>query len=73
MDRNTQRGFNTMARRTGWKPTAPTQVIYFISLVLAILSLLAALAVIPGFVLHAYWLALIAYAVLAVGCALKGV
>ncbi len=51
------------------KLNAPTKVVFFVSLALALLSLLGqfgVLSFLPGF-----WLALAAYAVLALACVLK--
>ena len=53
--------------------SAPTQVVFYISLVLAILALLTALGIaIPVVSGNALWTALVAYALLAAGCLLKG-
>ncbi len=51
---------------------APTQIVFLISLALAILALLGALIVIPFVSAYAFWLAIIAYVVLAAGCVMKG-
>ena len=51
------------------KLNAPTKVVFFVSLALALLSLLGqfgVLSFLPGF-----WLALAAYSVLALACVLK--
>ena len=53
--------------------SAPTQVIFLISLALAAFALIAFLVRIPNVSPHAFWIAIIAYVVLAVGCALRGV
>ena len=60
-------------RRKSWTLSAPTQVIFLISLALAIISLIAVLAFIPNISPHAYWIALIGYVVLAIGCNYKNV
>jgi hypothetical protein len=51
--------------------SAPTQVVFLISLVLAVIGVLAGLAIIPGLPISAFWIVTIAYIVLAVGCLLK--
>ena len=53
--------------------SAPTRVIFLISLALAVFALIAFLVRIPNVSPHAFWIAIIAYVVLAVGCALRGV
>ena len=53
---------------------APTQVVFIISLILAVLALCGHF--IPGapFIsLYAFWLAIAGYVVLAAGCMMKGV
>jgi hypothetical protein len=52
---------------------APTQVIFLISLVLAIVAVVGTLVVIPYVTAYAFWVAIIAYVVLAAGCVMKGV
>lgn len=51
---------------------APTRPIFLISLALAILALLGALVVIPVITKYAFWLAMLAYIVLALGVIMKG-
>ena len=53
--------------------SAPTQMIFLISLALAILAVLGALVSIPFVSLYAFWIAIIGYIVLAAGCVMKGV
>ncbi len=53
--------------------SAPKQFTFLVSLVIAIVALVAFLVKIPNVSPHAFWIAIIAYVVLAVGCALKGV
>ena len=53
--------------------SAPTNIVFIISVVIAIIALLAGTAVISVIPVPAFWLAIIAYAVLAIGCLLKGV
>jgi len=52
---------------------APTQVVFLISLALAILALVGHLVTIPFVSVYAFWIAIVAYAVLAAACVLKGV
>lgn len=52
--------------------SAPTQNLFLVSLVLAILALLGGLVVIPVISVYAFWIAIIAYIVLAIGCVMKG-
>lgn len=52
--------------------SAPTQVVFLISLVLAILAILGLYVRIPFVSLYAFWVMTIAYIVLAVGCLMKG-
>ncbi len=51
---------------------APTRAVFLISLALAILALLGALVVIPVITQYAFWLAILAYVVLALGTIMKG-
>ena len=51
--------------------SAPSQVFFLISLALAIIAVLAFMAVIP-IVQYAFWIAILGYVVLAVGCLMKG-
>jgi hypothetical protein len=53
--------------------SAPSQVIFLISLALAIIALLGALVIIPVITKYAFWLAILAYVVLALGTIMKGV
>ncbi|MBC7280442.1 hypothetical protein [Hoeflea sp.] len=53
--------------------SAPTQIVFLLSLVIAIVGILAGLAVIPGLPISAFWIVVIAYVVLAVGNLLKKV
>lgn len=52
--------------------SAPTQLVFLISLVLAILAVLGLYVNIPFVSLYAFWVIVIAYIVLALGCLLKG-
>jgi len=53
--------------------SAPTQVVFIISLILAVLALIGFFVVIPFVTAYAFWLAIIAYVVLAAGCLMSGV
>ena len=55
------------------KLSAPTQIVFLISLVIAIIGLLMALGVLAMIPVASVWVAIIAYIVLAGGCLLKGV
>jgi hypothetical protein len=52
--------------------TAPTRSIFLISLALAIIAILGALVVIPVVTKYAFWIAVLAYVVLALGVLMKG-
>ncbi|MER9798354.1 hypothetical protein NKJ36_14650 [Mesorhizobium sp. M0142] len=52
--------------------SAPTQLIFIISLVIAIIGVLAALGVLAFIPLNAAWIVVIAYIVLAAGCLMRG-
>ena len=52
---------------------APTKNTFLISLVLAVLAMLGVFVFIPLVSVYAFWIAIIAYIVLAAGCVLKGV
>ena len=51
---------------------APSRAVFLISLALAILALLGALVIIPVITQYAFWLAILAYVVLALGTIMKG-
>jgi hypothetical protein len=51
---------------------APTQIVYFIALVIAIIALLMFLNVITFIPVAAFWVMTLAYVVLAAACLLKG-
>jgi len=53
--------------------SAPTKIVFLISLILAIIAVLGAIVLIPVISVYAFWIAIIAYIVLAAGCVLKGV
>jgi len=52
--------------------SAPTQAVFLISLVLAVLAVIGVFVSIPFVTLYAFWLAIIGYIVLAAGCVAKG-
>jgi hypothetical protein len=52
--------------------SAPTQVVYIIALVVAIIGLLAGLGIVTFIPLAAFWIMTIAYLILAVACLLRG-
>jgi hypothetical protein len=53
--------------------TAPTQIVFIIAVVIAIIGLLAALTTYVAFIpLSAFWIMTIAFVVLALGVLLKG-
>jgi hypothetical protein len=51
---------------------APSRVTFLISLALAIIALLGTLVVIPVVTQYAFWLAILAYVVLALGTIVRG-
>jgi len=52
--------------------SAPTQAVFLISLILAVLALIGAFVHVAFLTPYAFWLAIIGYIVLAVGCLAKG-
>ena len=52
----------------GIKFNAPTQLTFFIALVLAALAVLSRFVAIPNVSANAFWILLIAYVVLVIGC-----
>lgn len=56
------------------KLSAPTQAIFVLSLILAVLALIGQFVpTVPYVAAYKFWLAIAGYAVLAAGCMLKGV
>ena len=53
--------------------SAPTQPMFLISLVLAILAVVGLFVAIPFVSQYAFWFAIAGYVVLAIGCLMKGV
>lgn len=56
--------------RSGFRFSAPKRLIFLISLVLAIVAVVIVVARLP--IPHAFWIAFIAYLLLALGVTLKG-
>jgi hypothetical protein len=52
---------------------APTQVVFVISLIIAVLALIGYFVQIPFVTQYQFWVAIVAYVVLAAGCMMKGV
>ena len=52
--------------------SAPTQILFIISVVIAIIGVLAALGVLAFIPLASVWIVTIAFVVLAVGCLMRG-
>ena len=55
------------------KLSAPTMLTFIISLVIAVLGVLAGMGILAVIPLAAFWVVTLAYVVLALGCLLKGV
>jgi len=53
--------------------SAPTQVVFIISLILAVLALIGYFVNIPIVTQYQFWIAIAGYVVLAAGCMMKGV
>jgi hypothetical protein len=54
--------------------SAPTKIVFFIAVILAVISLLPMLGIAVAILgAYSYWLLLLAFIVLAAGCLLKGV
>ena len=52
--------------------SAPTQLVYIVALVVAIIGLLAGFGIVTFIPLAAFWIMTIAYVILAVACLLRG-
>ena len=52
--------------------SAPTLVTFLVSLALAIIALIGHFAKIDVITLYHFWIAIVAYALLAIGCLVKG-
>jgi hypothetical protein len=57
---------------TAMNLSAPTQVVFWISLVIAIIALIGFFVTIPFVTAYAFWIAIAAYVVLAAGCLMTG-
>lgn len=53
--------------------SAPTQLVFVISLVLGIVGILGKLAIIPGLITYGFWMIVIAWLLLVLGSVLKGI
>jgi hypothetical protein len=53
--------------------TPPTTVVFIISVILAALAIIGKFAAIPFFTEHGFWVAIIAYVILAIGNLFRGV
>jgi hypothetical protein len=58
---------------SGFRLTAPSKPLFFISVAIAALALISLIVFIPNITAYAAWLALLAYLVLAAGVALTGI
>jgi len=52
---------------------APTQIVFMISLALAVLALIGHFVAIPYVTAYQFWVAIVGYAVLAAACVMKNV
>jgi hypothetical protein len=52
--------------------SAPTVPVFLIAVIIALLALIGHFVTIPFVTIYGFWLAMVAFAVLAVGCLLKG-
>lgn len=52
---------------------APTQLVFILSLVIAVLALIGHFVMIPFVSEYKFWFAIVSYVVLAAACVLKGV
>jgi hypothetical protein len=52
---------------------APTQVVFIIALIIAVLALIGHFVMVPFVTEFKFWFAMVAYIVLAAACVLKGV
>ena len=60
------------SRETAMNLSAPTQVVFIIALIIAIIALLMMVNVITFIPVASFWMMTIAYVVLAIGCMIKG-
>ncbi|QKD03407.1 hypothetical protein [Mesorhizobium loti] len=52
--------------------SAPTQIVFIIAVVIAIIGVLAALGIVAFIPLASVWIVTIAFVVLAIGCLMRG-
>jgi hypothetical protein len=52
---------------------APTQLVFILALIIAVLALIGHFVLIPFVTEYRFWFAIVAYLVLAAACVLKGV
>jgi len=52
--------------------SAPTQAIFWIAVVLAVIALIAYLGVIAPIAAYSFWILIVAFLVLAIGCLMRG-
>lgn len=52
---------------------APTQVVFIIALIIAVLAVIGHFTLVPFVTEYKFWFAMVAYVVLAAACVLKGV
>jgi len=57
--------------KTMMKFNAPTQITFLISLVLAVIAVLSQFVAIQNVSSHAFWIAVVAWAVLTIGCVFR--
>jgi hypothetical protein len=51
---------------------APTQIVFWISLILVVIALIGVFVPIAYVTAYAFWIAIVGYIVLAAGCLMKG-
>jgi hypothetical protein len=61
-----------LSRVNSMNLSAPTNLVFIISLVVALVGLLVGLGVIPSLPISSFWIVVVGYAVLAFGCLFKG-
>jgi len=52
--------------------SAPTNMVFIISLIIAVIGLIVGLGIIPSLPISAFWIVVVGYVVLAIGCLFKG-
>jgi hypothetical protein len=66
-------GYRREQRGRTMNLNAPTQVVFIISLIIAVLALIGHFVLVPFVSQYQFWFAMVAYIVLAAACVLKGV